>query len=110
MVAKGNWKEISRLKQAERLSKIPNKWIIPEEFYKGRTNVTDIPVECGILTEKEIHITSDYDATALLENLRAGSFSAEEVTVAFCKRAAIAQQLVRSPARSLQRKFQKCTN
>ncbi|GME34954.1 hypothetical protein M1821_007645 [Neofusicoccum parvum] len=38
-------------------------------------------------------ITSNYDATALLEKIREGEFSAKDVTVAFCKRAAISQQL-----------------
>jgi hypothetical protein len=101
MVTKGDWKAIAKAKQAERLSKIPKEWIIPEELYKGKINVASIPTTCGILTENEIHITSNYDATALLEKLRIGKFSSEEVTVAFCKRAAIAQQLVRSPANLL---------
>jgi amidase len=98
MVTKGDWKEIAKAKQAERLSKIPKDWIIPEQLYKGKINVTSIPTTCDILTEHEIHITSNYDATALLEKLKVGKFSSEEVTVAFCKRAAIAQQLVRTPA------------
>ena len=54
----------------------------------------EVPLTCGILSETELKITSDYDATALLEKLRSGVWSVEEVTVAFCKRAAIAQQLV----------------
>jgi amidase len=98
MVTKGDWRAIAKAKQAERWSKIPKEWIIREELYKGEINVTSIPTICGVLTENEIHITSDYDATALLEKLRVGKFSSEEVTVAFCKRAAIAQQLVKAPA------------
>lgn len=34
------------------------------------------------------------DATALLEQIQRGQWTAEEVTVAFCKRAAVAHQLV----------------
>lgn len=94
MVRQGDWKEIAKSKQAERLSKIPKEWRIPEHLYKGKTNVIDIPTTCGILTAQEVHITTDFDATGLLEKLRLGKFSSEEVTVAFCKRAAIAQQLV----------------
>ena len=56
----------------------------------------DVPLTCGLLNETEARITSDYDATALLEELKAGVWSVEQVTVAFCKRAAIAHQLVRS--------------
>jgi amidase len=54
----------------------------------------EVPVTCGVLSEIECDITSNYDATALLEKLRVGFWTVEQVTVAFCKRAAIAQQLV----------------
>lgn len=54
----------------------------------------DIPLTCGLLNKTETRITSDHDATALLEKLADGIWSVEEVTVAFCKRAAIAHQLV----------------
>lgn len=94
MVRQGDWKKIAESKQAERLSKIPKAWLIPEELYKGKTNVMDIPTTCGVLSDKEVHITSDFDATGLLEKLKLGKFTSEEVTIAFCKRAAIAQQLV----------------
>ncbi|EMR64716.1 putative general amidase-b protein [Eutypa lata UCREL1] len=53
----------------------------------------DVPLTCGLLNETESRITSDYDATALLEKLKAGVWSAEQATMAFCKRAAIAHQL-----------------
>jgi len=56
--------------------------------------VLDVPRSCGILSEREIKITEDYDAVAIIAGIKAGELSAEEVTVAFCKRAAIAQQLV----------------
>lgn len=56
----------------------------------------DMPLISGILNETECEITSKYDATALLEKLKAGVWTVEEVTVAFCKRAAVAHQLVRS--------------
>lgn len=53
----------------------------------------DMPLISGILNETECEITSKYDATALLEKLKAGVWTVEEVTVAFCKRAAVAHQL-----------------
>ena len=52
------------------------------------------------LNALECDITSNFDATALLQKLREGEWSAEQVTVAFCKRAAIAHQLVRLPRSS----------
>lgn len=57
------------------------------------TGVLDIPRRCGKLTDREIHITEAFDATALLEKLGSREFTAVEVTTAFCKRAAIAHQL-----------------
>jgi amidase len=46
------------------------------------------------LTERELEITDVEDCVALLERLHSRRWSALEVTVAFCKRAAIAQQLI----------------
>ncbi|KAI0976955.1 putative fatty-acid amide hydrolase [Xylaria arbuscula] len=82
-------------KVSQQRSKIPEAWLISPDIIKENvTNFIDIPTTCGILSDVESEITSNYDATALLEKLRAGTFSVEQVTVAFCKRAAIAHQLV----------------
>lgn len=96
-----NYKTIAVEKQLERQSKIPEEWLLPSNQYHGATNVMQVPRTCGILSDIECQITSDFDATALLEKLKDGVWSAELVTVAFCKRAAIAQQLVRHPLRVL---------
>ena len=53
--------------------------------------------ECGILTNEEFDITENYDATALLGLLASKKVSSITVTTAFCKRAAIDQQLVSEP-------------
>jgi Asp-tRNA(Asn)/Glu-tRNA(Gln) amidotransferase A subunit family amidase len=55
--------------------------------------VLDIPRRSGLLTKDELHLTEDYDATALLEKLTTGKLKSENVTRAFSKRAAIAQQV-----------------
>jgi amidase len=102
VATEGNWETIAKAKQAERLSKIPKGWIVPEALYKGQQNVTEIPTTCGILSKIDTHITSDFDATALLEQLRLGKFTSEEVVTAFCKRAAIAQQLVHSSSQDFE--------
>lgn len=49
----------------------------------------------GILSERELDITESYKVSELLEALASGRLTALEVTTAFCKRAAIAHQLVR---------------
>lgn len=48
-----------------------------------------------VLTEKELKITEDYTITQLLAALRTRKLSAEEVTRAFLRRAALAQAAVR---------------
>ncbi|OJI85009.1 hypothetical protein ASPTUDRAFT_119324 [Aspergillus tubingensis CBS 134.48] len=63
--------------------------------YSESINVVDIPRICGLLTPHELHITEDYDIRSLLTELHSKRLTAEEVTRAFCKRAAIAQQLSR---------------
>lgn len=55
-------------------------------------NVLDVPRTCGILTEKELDITENYDATDLVALMSAGKLKSVDVVTAFCKRAAIAQQ------------------
>jgi amidase len=89
-----NYRTIATEKRVQRWHKIPKDWRISEEQFQDALNVMDIPVTCGLLNETERAITSDYDATAVLEKLKARVWSVEQVIVAFCKRAAIAQQLV----------------
>ncbi|KAI9733798.1 MAG: hypothetical protein M1818_007065 [Claussenomyces sp. TS43310] len=88
-----DYRTIATEKKVQQQSKIPEEWLLPVGKYDGASNFMDVPVTCGILNQLECDITSNYDATALLEKLKPGVWSAEQVTVAFCKRAAIAQQL-----------------
>ncbi|KAH7123928.1 amidase [Dendryphion nanum] len=87
-----NYQIISAEKKLQRRSKIPQEWVLPKSYH-GVTNFMGIPSTCGILSELELNITSNSDATDLLGKLRDGTLSAEQVTIAFCKRAAIAHQL-----------------
>ena len=89
----GDYRTIAAEKQAQRQKQIPEQWLLSKD-YSSLTNVMDVPLTCGILSDAEIDITSNFDATALLEKLETGVWSAEQVTIAFCKRAAIAHQLV----------------
>lgn len=89
-----NYRILAAEKRLQRSNKIPKVWIIPSDTLRDATNLLEVPVTCGILSDIECEITSDYDATAVLERLKSGIWSAEQVTLAFCKRAAIAQQLV----------------
>ncbi|KAL2839739.1 amidase signature domain-containing protein [Aspergillus pseudoustus] len=63
----------------------------PEE-YKG--DVRLIVAASGILSARELEITGEtYDATSLAAEIAKGTYSAVETVTAFCKRAAICQQL-----------------
>lgn len=88
------WKTIAAAKQKQRLERIRPEWILDPNSYRGNRNVMDVPLTCGILNTRELEITSKYDALDLVERIRDGAFSVEEVVTAFCKRAAVAQQVV----------------
>jgi amidase len=88
---------IAAAKKEQLQSRIPKEWLLPMERYYGISNLLNVPLTSGILDDVECNITSNYDATGLLGKLRSGVWSAERVTIAFCKRAAIAQQLVCQP-------------
>ncbi|KAL2841869.1 amidase signature domain-containing protein [Aspergillus pseudoustus] len=90
------WEQKARQKREDLASKIPSEWYLPPDLMdkaKSTDNILGLPRESGILSEDEIDITENYDVTALLERLTGGELSAAKVTTAFCKRAAIAQQL-----------------
>ncbi|KAJ3576037.1 hypothetical protein NPX13_g3837 [Xylaria arbuscula] len=90
-----DYKVLAAEKISKQRSKIPEAWLIPSSvIYQNVTNVMDVPVTCGVLTDVECDITSNYDASALREKITKGIFSVEQIIIAFCKRAAIAHQLV----------------
>lgn len=53
----------------------------------------DVPASSGILSEQELKITES-TASELVPRLAKGQLKAVDVTLAFCKRAALAHQLV----------------
>lgn len=101
MSAEPEFKEISRRKQAELDSRIPQGWrlqaqwvppgmLSPEESITNTrqyesVNVMDIPGQCGLLSTKQIEITEKWDVKGLLAELAAARLSAGDVCEAFCK-------------------------
>jgi len=65
----------------------------PPRLEYGPQNVLYIPRACEILSSAEINITESYSVKTLLSALACRKLSALDVATAFCKRAAIAQQL-----------------
>lgn len=87
------WQQISHRKQKARQSLIPTPWLLSSPPAPSVLNVLSIPRTSGILTPSELSITESYDAVSLSSALRSHELTALEVTIAFCKRAAIAQQV-----------------
>lgn len=90
-----NWETEAAKGRKIRDDSINKEWLLPEDKLppQGRLNVLGIPEESGLLSAKEIAITNS-DATGLVKQLGSGELSAEEVTVAFLKRATIGHQLL----------------
>ena len=93
------WQLIASTYRNQTTAKLPSAWLVPTSITStisetSSQNVLEIPRTCGILTEKELEITEKYDAVTLAGLLARGGLSSVEVTEAFCKRAAVAQQLV----------------
>lgn len=82
-------------KRAKLASCIPKAWRIPAAQLPGEDvlDVSDFPKTSGLMTAKELEIT-ETNLVPLAAKIAAGLWSAKEVTLAFCHRAAIAHQLV----------------
>lgn len=78
----------------EKQAHIPQEWKLSSELLSNLpTNVLDVPKTCGLLNKQELQITEVDDIDELLANLRSRKWSSVDVTAAYCKRAAIADQL-----------------
>lgn len=94
-----SWQAIAAARRKQLDLLIPKEWKLSEEFKAslpadGRLIQADPARKSGILSETELDITESYSAAQLLERLARSEVSSLAVTTAFCKRAAIAQQLV----------------
>ncbi|KAJ5503882.1 hypothetical protein N7463_006756 [Penicillium fimorum] len=89
-----SWESIAAAKCQALKDSIPAEWVIPAAIFppEDQLDVTTFPRESGFFTERELKITS-ISALTILSHLSSGSWTSEEVTMAFCKTAAVAQQL-----------------
>lgn len=92
-----DWRQLALSKRVATFNKIPKDWLLPIEQASQYTetnaiSVLDVPKTSGILTQKELEITENYDATDLVALMSKGELASTDVVTAFCKRAAIAQQ------------------
>ncbi|KKP03942.1 hypothetical protein THAR02_03924 [Trichoderma harzianum] len=93
-MTQGDYRAIAHEKRLQRSQRIPTAWRLGDDKRQESINPLHVPITCGILNDTEIDITSKYDATSLLTGIKIGTWSVEQVTTAFCKRAAIAHQMV----------------
>ena len=95
-----NWSTLVAEKQKECQQKIPEPWRLSPEHLSTFTRpgidliAANACRKCGIMSELELNITENFTATELVQQLATRKISALDATTAFCKRAAIAQQLV----------------
>ncbi|PYH41191.1 putative acetamidase [Aspergillus saccharolyticus JOP 1030-1] len=87
------WKPTVYAKRQAQLAAIPEAWRLPS-IPKDIDTLTSIRT-CGILTAQELQWTEATETTELLRLLASRQISAVQLTTAFCKRAAIAQQLTK---------------
>ncbi|KZV89606.1 general amidase [Exidia glandulosa HHB12029] len=88
------WKELAAAKKAEQQASIPSAWLLSADKLPPaeQKDVTGVPESCGLLSAREVEITNT-DVGPLLKKMAAAEWSASDVTLAFCKRAIVAQQL-----------------
>lgn len=95
MTSSQNWEKVAEAKRAALAEQIPSEFRVPQGKLpsESQLDVTSWPKESGWFSGKELEIT-DSTATHILAKIASKSWTSEEVTRAFCKRAAAAQQLV----------------
>ncbi|KAH7008984.1 acetamidase [Ilyonectria destructans] len=89
-----SWKQLGEKKRQDLQSSIPKEWLIPAQLLpsESQDDVTAWPETSGWFTAEELAITS-LTAAELVPRLASGQLKSEDVTKAFCKRAAAAHQL-----------------
>ncbi|KAJ3457389.1 hypothetical protein MRS44_014530 [Fusarium solani] len=96
-----SWEQLVSKKKESLRDSIPQEWRLTPDVLASLTETGNSclmaldPVrKSGILNELEIEITEKYSAAQLVGRMARGDLKAVEVVTAFCKRAAIAQQLL----------------
>lgn len=99
-----SWQQLAEQHRAKQNAAIPQEWILPQSKRsqlagvgstdEGSLIALEVVRQSGLLSAKELEITESFKASELIQQISSGTLTSEEVTVAFCKRAAIAQQLV----------------
>ena len=97
------WQALAAKKRARVEAQLPAAWRLSPHILgtvhggmHSTANVIELETarNSGILSDDEFSLTENYSATALVAKLASRQVTSFEVTTAFCKRAAVGQQLV----------------
>lgn len=88
-----SWEKTAQDKKNRISESIPEEWRINGDHPTGNS-VMGYPQISGIMTDVELAITES-SAVDLVARMASGKLTSVAVTTAFCKRAALAHQLVR---------------
>jgi amidase len=86
------WQETAEKHRSRIAATIPDEWRLTS--VPSGDSVMSVPRDSGLLTPEELAITES-TATDLVAKMAARELTSVAVTMAFCKRAALAHQLVR---------------
>jgi amidase len=90
------WKNRVLEKRAMQLAQIPSTWHLPAPLLANPpASSTDTIRASGILSADELAWTETADIRDLVELIKSRRVTSEALTTAFCKRAAIAQQVTK---------------
>jgi len=96
-----DYKEIAAIALKRREDAIPKKYLLPESSLLNLPiDLTKVQRNSGHFSEAELEIIES-PADAILKKIRDKSWTSLEVTEAFCKASAVAQQLVRQVSSKL---------
>ncbi|KAI8575289.1 hypothetical protein K450DRAFT_262444 [Umbelopsis ramanniana AG] len=89
------WQQRANAAQERREKQLPDEYRIPKDKMPDDSvlDVSNFPRESGLFSEEELEIT-EVSAPVLLKNIEEKKWSAVQVTKAYSKRAAYAQQLL----------------
>ena len=90
-----NWELAAKHKRAQVFALIPKEWLVPEPPLNDQQVDVTGPYVHQFLSQDEIEIT-ETDAAGIAQKTTTGVWKAVDVAKAFCHRAALAHQLVRS--------------
>jgi len=90
-----SWEEKAGEKRNSLYNLIPEEWRLSESILNNPPkNSTIVPSQCGILSKLDLEITEIDNIEELANHIAHGKYSSIQVIEAYCKRAAIAHQLV----------------